>query len=255
VNVVVVVSAPVEAVPAVGWPPLHPPDAVHVVALVELHVSVEAPPIATLVGSAVKVTDAGGITVTATVLLPVPPGPVHVNVKLVVLVSAPVAAVPLAGLLPLHPPEAVHVVALVELQVSVDASPTNTLVGFADRLTVGAGTTVTVTLRLSVPPVPVHISVKVVVEPRAPVEAEPLVDWLPLHPPDAVQVVALVVFQFSVAEPLIGMLSGVAVSVTVGGGTTVTVMLCEPLPPMPAHVRAKLAVDWSGPVEVEPLVG
>jgi hypothetical protein len=114
---------------------------------------------------------------------------------------------------------------------------------------------VTVIVRLPVPPVPVHVRLNVVDDPRAPVEAEPLVDWLPLHPPDAVQLVALDVFQFSVAEPLIGTLSGVAVSVTVGAGTTLTVTLCEPLPPMPAHVRVKLVVAGSGPVEAEPVVG
>jgi hypothetical protein len=67
VNVVVVSNAPVDAVPLVGWPPPHPPDAVQVVAFAELHVSVEAAPIATLVGLAVSVTVAGGITVTVTV--------------------------------------------------------------------------------------------------------------------------------------------------------------------------------------------
>jgi hypothetical protein len=41
-------------VPLVANAPLHPPEAVHDVALVELHVRVETPLEATLVGFAVK---------------------------------------------------------------------------------------------------------------------------------------------------------------------------------------------------------
>jgi hypothetical protein len=48
VKLVVVVSGPVEALPLVIWVPVHPPEAVQLVALVELHVSVEEPPLATL---------------------------------------------------------------------------------------------------------------------------------------------------------------------------------------------------------------
>jgi hypothetical protein len=40
--------------------------------------------------------------------------------KLVVLDNGPVETVPLVGRVPLHPPDAVHVVAVVELQVSVE---------------------------------------------------------------------------------------------------------------------------------------
>lgn len=73
-----------------------------------------------------------------------PPVPVQINVKLVVAASEPVEVLPLVAWLPLHPPEAVQVVALVELQVSVEAPPIGTLFGLAVRVTVGAGTTVTV---------------------------------------------------------------------------------------------------------------
>ena len=77
--------------------------------------------------------------------MPDPPVPVHVNVKVVVLVNAGVAtALPLVALLPLQPPEAVQTVALVVLQVRADELPLATLVGFAESVTVGAGTTVTV---------------------------------------------------------------------------------------------------------------
>jgi hypothetical protein len=48
---------------------------------------------------------------------------------------------------------------LVELQVSVDAVPLDTEVGFAVNVTVGAGTTVTVAVAtLLVPPVPLQVS-------------------------------------------------------------------------------------------------
>jgi hypothetical protein len=70
-----------------------------------------------------------------------------------------VLCVPLVAIVPLQPPVAVHEVALVELHVSVDAAPLATEVGFAIKVTVGAGTTVTVAVAtLLVPPVPVHIN-------------------------------------------------------------------------------------------------
>lgn len=67
---------------------------------------------------------------------------------------------------PLHPPEAVHDVAFVELQVSVDTPPGATVAGDALTLTVGAAdggggggvlaATVTVAVRETLPPAPVH---------------------------------------------------------------------------------------------------
>jgi hypothetical protein len=60
--------------------PVHPPEAVHDVALVELQVSVEVPPLAIVGGAAFSV--AVGmvpiVTVAVTTAL-VPPGPVHVS--------------------------------------------------------------------------------------------------------------------------------------------------------------------------------
>ena len=47
--------------------------------------------------------------------------------------------VPLVGLVPLHPPEAVHAVALVENQVTVETLPDVMLVGLAEIVTVGGG--------------------------------------------------------------------------------------------------------------------
>ena len=68
--------------PLVARVPDQPPEAVQEVALVELHVSVEAPPEATLVGFAVSVATGGDpptVTVTDCGAL-VPPPPVQVNV-------------------------------------------------------------------------------------------------------------------------------------------------------------------------------
>jgi hypothetical protein len=69
--------------------------------------------------------------------------------------------VPLVALAPLHPPEAVQEVALVELHVSVELPPLEIDVGLAEMVTVGAGVpAVTVTVALAagdVPPAPVQV--------------------------------------------------------------------------------------------------
>ena len=103
--------------------PLQPPEAVQPVALVELQLSEAAEPAMTDVGLAESDTvgGAGGVpTDTVAVWLTLPPAPEHASVKLVVALSAPVVCVPLVALLPLQPPDAVQLVALVELQVSAE---------------------------------------------------------------------------------------------------------------------------------------
>ena len=66
--------------PLVALVPLQPPEAVHEVALVELHISVEAAPRVTEVGLAASVTVAAGTTVTeAVAILLLPPVPVQVS--------------------------------------------------------------------------------------------------------------------------------------------------------------------------------
>lgn len=118
------VIAPVLCVPLVAWVPLQPPDAVQDVELAEFHVSVEALPPATDVGFADNVTVTGATTLTVAVAtLLIPPAPVQVNEKPVVVESAPVLWLPLAASAPLQPPEAAHDVALIELHVSVVAVP------------------------------------------------------------------------------------------------------------------------------------
>jgi hypothetical protein len=54
------------------------------------------------------------------------------------MVKAPVVCVPEMAFDPDHAPEAVHDVALVELQASVAELPETTEVGLAEMLTVGA---------------------------------------------------------------------------------------------------------------------
>ena len=77
------------------------------------------------------------------------------------MLSAPVLQLPPVDSLPLHPPEALQLVAFVEDQLSVEGEPLVTVPGFALRVTVGlAGAdTLTVTDRLALPPEPVQVSV------------------------------------------------------------------------------------------------
>jgi hypothetical protein len=77
-------------VPDVALLPAQLPDAVQLVALVDVHVSVDAPPDATLPGEAVSVSVGAGATVTVAVCDTEPPVPVQFNVKLEVVVNAPV---------------------------------------------------------------------------------------------------------------------------------------------------------------------
>ncbi len=82
--------------------------------------------------------EAGAETVTKTLWLPLPPAPVQVRVY-VVLVVGETDWVPEVAFVPVQPPEAVQLVALVDDQVSVDDCPDVTEVGEAVRETVGAG--------------------------------------------------------------------------------------------------------------------
>ena len=54
------------------------------------------------------------------------------------MLAGDVMRVPLAAFVPLHPPEAVHEVALVEDQVTVEILPDVMLVGLAEIVTVGS---------------------------------------------------------------------------------------------------------------------
>ena len=229
----VAVSGVVPCVPLVALVPLQPPEAAQEVALVELHVSIDVPPLATEVGFAVNVTVGAGATLTVAVAtLLEPPAPLQVNEYDVAAASGPVLWLPLAALLPFQPPEAVHEVALIEFQVSVEAPPLATEVGFAVNVTVEAGTTVTLAVAtLLMPPAPVQVNVYEPAIVRDPVLCVPLLGLMPLQLPEAVHEVALVELQVSVEVPPLATDVGFAVSVTVGACITATVAVATLLVP------------------------
>jgi len=131
---------------------------------------------------------------------------------------------------------AVQEVAFVELQVRVAALPLVRLVGFALRFTTGAAgapdVTVTDVVALLLPPVPVHDKVKLVVAVSDPVDLLPLVDTVPLHPPEATHDVAFVELQLMVEEPPELMLARDVLNDTVGAGVEL-----EPPPPQAASAK------------------
>jgi hypothetical protein len=132
------------------------------VALVEVQVRVDVPPLATLEGVALNDTvGAGGVeTVTVVDCDADPPVPVQVRVNFVVAVRACVVCEPAVAFEPLQPPEAVQAVALVDDQVNADVAPLVTVAGFAVKVTAGAGVvTDTVADCAALPPLPLQVSV------------------------------------------------------------------------------------------------
>ena len=158
-------------------------------------------------------------TLTVAVWLAVPPAPVHVSVKPVVVDTGSVVWLPLKALSPLQPPVAMQLVAFDEVQVRVAVWPLVTVVGAAVSDSVGAtgSATLTVTVRPLVPPVPAQVSVKLVVAFRAGITSLPVNALLPLHPSAAVQAVAFDAFQLSVTAPPGVVVVGLALRVTTGG--------------------------------------
>lgn len=75
-------------------------------------------------------------------------------------VSAPVDCDPLSALVPDHPPEAVHEVALAADHVRLELPPLVTVLGLALMLTVAVGFALTVTVAdwVAVPPLPVQLN-------------------------------------------------------------------------------------------------
>ena len=249
----VVDSGAVVCVPEVAFGPVQPSVALQLVALAELQVSVDAAPLATVVGLALSVTVGAGTTVTDALWVTVPPEPVQVSVNVVSALIGADVSVPLVALVPLQPPEAVQLVALVELQVIEAVPPCATLIGSAVSVSVGAAATATVTDCVTLPPVPVQVSVNVVDCVSAWLIWLPLATLPPLQPPDAVQLVALVVVQVSADVPPLLTVVGLAVNVSVGAGATVTVTVCDAVPPAPEQLSVKFVVAASGDVVCEPL--
>ena len=179
------------------------------------------------------------LTVTVALCAAEPPVPVQVKAYVVSVVRAWVECEPLVGSAPVHAPEAVHDVALVEDQARVEAPPLVTLDGLALSVTMGAGAaTVTLADWAAEPPVPLQFNVYLVVAVTAPVLREPLVDSLPLQPPEAVQEVAWVVDHVRVALAPFATVLGLALKAMVGaGGVTDTVTDCLALPPVPLQSK------------------
>jgi len=135
---VVVAVGDTARVPLIASVPVQPPLAVHDVELVLDQVSVELAPAVIVAGFAVNVTVGAveGLTVTVADAIPVPPVPAQDSVYVVVAVGD-TTWVPLVASAPVQPPDAVHEVALVLDQVSVEVLPESMVVGLAVNVTVG----------------------------------------------------------------------------------------------------------------------
>jgi len=154
--------------------------------------------------------------------------------------SAPVDAEPLIALVPVQAPDALHAVALVAVQLNVEALPLATVLGLAVKLSVGAGAeTDTVALWVALPEGPVQVIANVLSALSAPLDWEPLVALLPDQPPDAVQAVALTDDHVNVELPPLATVLGLAamLTLTVGFALTVTVADCAAVPPSPLQVN------------------
>ena len=157
-------NGPVDWLPLVARLPDQSPLATHDVALAVVQFIVDDPPWTTADGAAVSVTvggDVADVTVTLTLRVVVPPAPVQAMVNVVDCESADVVCEPEVALAPLHPPEAVHVDALVADHDNVDVPLRAICAGFADSETLGAGgvaLTTTVADRDATPPGPVQLS-------------------------------------------------------------------------------------------------
>jgi hypothetical protein len=141
-KLVVTFRAGVTAVPLVLLGPVHPPEAVHELAFVEDHVRVAEAPGLSSTGVAPRDTDGktgAGLTWTVTDLEADPPAPVQFNVKLVVVPRPAIVSVPLTGRAPLHPPEAVHELALVTDHASAVDAPATMAAGAAVNVSTGSG--------------------------------------------------------------------------------------------------------------------
>lgn len=98
---------------------------------------------------------------------------------------------------------------MTELHDSTAVPPDATTDGFAESTAVG--TTLTTTFATPpVPPGPEQIRVKVVLAVSAPVNWLPLVDFAPLHPPEAAQDVAFVELQVRVDPDSLFTVAGAA---------------------------------------------
>jgi hypothetical protein len=177
---------------------------------------------------------------------------VQLSENVVDCVNAAVVAVPDVGRLPLQPPDAVQVDALVVDQLRFEVPPCATCAGFVEIVTVGAGTAPTATVAVCAvePPVPVQLSVYVYVRTvlSVPVDSLPMVAFVPVQSPAAAHEVALLELQFSVEDVPCRIAVGLAVSASVGGGVggvTLTVTVCVAVPPVPVQLSVNEVVEVS----------
>jgi hypothetical protein len=136
-------------------------------------------------------------------------------------VKLPVLWDPDVDFAPDHPPDALHELALVELQVRVEEDPDVIEAGLAVSWTVGitgAAAIVTTADWLADPAVPVQVNVNVELAVKAPALCDPEIAFVPDHAPEAVQELALVEVQVSVEEEPDVRELGPAVIWTVGVG-------------------------------------
>jgi hypothetical protein len=170
---------------------------------------------------------------------------------------APLDALPVAGLLPDHPPEAVHCVVLAADQLRVVLPPAATVLGLALIWTVGTPAAIeTVADWLEVPPSPVHSSRKVEPVLSGPLDCDPLGPRLPDQAPDAEQRVALRLDQVSVELPPEATVLGFAVSL-ISGAALLTVTIADWVlePPGPVQVTPNSELFDNAPVDHVPMVG
>lgn len=109
------------------------------------------------------------------------------------------------------------------------------------------------------PPEPVHERVKVELVVRLPVDAVPLVNCVPVHAPDAVQVEASTVDQLSVELPPLATAVGLADSVTVGAPLLPPLLLIDegaaldPPPPPQALARSEAPATCAAISNLRPI--
>jgi len=111
--------------------------------------------IAAVRGATVRLSLPLAILTVAVAMLLTPAAPLHVREYEVLRVTAPVLCEPLTASVPLQPPVAVHELALVDVQLSVDALPLATDTGVAARAAVGTTLIPALTGALE-PPGPLH---------------------------------------------------------------------------------------------------
>jgi hypothetical protein len=132
------------------------------------------------------------------------------------------------------------------VQVSVELSRLLIVAGEATSVTMGAGCFTTTCLDSVVaPPEPVQVSVKLVFEVGVVANA-PEVGWVPLHPPEAVQLWASLALQVNVAGWPIDTLLGVNCRLMTGFGAVAALALLtgpdDPVNDSPSPSQAASAV-------------